>query len=664
MNCKYLMGALLCCLFSMSISAQEEDDDLEQYLDQTAGTEDFEDGTWGETYESLDELAENPIDINTATRDDLSQLPFLSDQEIEDIQYYIYRNGRMRTLHELAMIRSLSAEKRRLLRQFVCIRGGEDTEAPSLAHMMKYGQHTLMFTGKIPFYERAGDKDGYLGYPYKHNLRYTFAYRNLLKAGIVGAQDAGEPFFANRNKLGYDYYSFYVTLRDRGRLRNLTLGRYRVNFGLGLVVNNGFTLGKLGMLSNLGRSRNDITPHSSTMQANYLQGAATTLGIAKHTDLSAFASWRYIDATLGDSGTIRTIRTDGYHRTQSEMDKKNNAEQTDFGARLQYRRQHFHLAVNAVYTHFNRSLQPAAAVYRQYYPRGDNFTNASADYGIIIPRFSFNGETAINKDGALATINTLSYRPANTLTLLAVQRFYGKKYNAIHAKSFSDGGRVQNESGCYVGADWMISPQWQLTLYTDYAYFAWPRYQASMASHAWDHLARLSYTSGHWKAYARYRLRRRQRDNSDAAGLLWKSEHRGRLTVGYDSGTWYTRTQADFSACNFDENSVGWMISQQLGLKRAQWQVLAGAGYFNTDDYDTRLYAYEPGMRYSFNFPMFYGEGIRYWLLARVNFTKKLSLAAKLATTDYFDRQTIGTGYQLIAHSAMTDMEAQLRWRF
>ena len=101
-------------------------------------------------------------------------------------------------------------------------------------------------------------------------------------------------------------------------------------------MNTDFQLGKLGMLSNLGRNQNQLRAHSSTMQANYLQGAAATVEIAKGLDATAFVSWRYIDATLNDSGRIQTIRTDGYHRTENEMAHKNNASQFCGGTHLGY----------------------------------------------------------------------------------------------------------------------------------------------------------------------------------------------------------------------------------------------------------------------------------------------------------------------------------------
>lgn len=133
-------------------------------------------------------------------------------------------------------------------------------------------------------------------------------------------------FFAGRNKMGYDFYSFYLVLKKLGHIKTLALGRYRLRFGMGLVINNNFGFGKLSTLSSMGRGSSNIRAHSSASDGNYLQGAAGTFNILKGLDVSLFVSSRKFDATLnkGDS-TIATILSSGYHRTKTEMDKKNNS---------------------------------------------------------------------------------------------------------------------------------------------------------------------------------------------------------------------------------------------------------------------------------------------------------------------------------------------------
>lgn len=87
-------------------------------------------------------------------------------------------------------------------------------------------------------------------------------------------------------------------------------------------------------------------------------------------------------------------------------------------------------------------------------------------------------------------------------------------------------------------------------------------------------------------------------------------------------------------------------------------------GYFNTDSYDSRIYAFERGLLYSFSFPMFYGEGLRYGLRLRADLSRRVMAMARCTVTNYFDRSAIGSGLQRIARSSQADMELQLRLKF
>ncbi|MBR5919225.1 MAG: hypothetical protein IKZ83_04955 [Prevotella sp.] len=51
-------------------------------------------------------------------------------------------------------------------------------------------------------------------------------------------------------------------------------------------------------------------------------------------------------------------------------------------------------------------------------------------------------------------------------------------------------------------------------------------------------------------------------------------------------------------------------------------------------------------------------------LMAQWQPSRHLLFTAKIATTNYFDRSTISSGYQQIDASSMTDLDLQLRWRF
>lgn len=648
------------------LNAWGQDDSWQDVIAELATSDDMESPAWDNTIDLLTELADSPIDINNATREELERLPFLSDIQIEDIMAYLYQYGSMKSEGELAMIVSLDPLRRKLLTRFIFFgEKNEDRKFPKLSDISKYGKHDILASIKVPFYKRKGDKNGYLGYQYKHSIRYTFSYSDYVKIGLTGAQDAGEPFFAGRNSMGYDHYSFYLSLRKMGRIKSLVVGRYKVKMGMGLVINNNIGLGKLTSLSSLGRQSNYIGGYSSRSDANYLQGAAITVSLPANMELTAFASYREIDATLNkDDGSIATILKTGYHRTPTEMEKKNNSSQSLAGGNLSFDNNGFHAGVTALYTHLNRNIDPGEQLYRRYYAKGQDYWNISVDYGFNKGRFSFAGETATGDCNAIATINKLGFRASGSLSLMAVYRRYSYKYYSLFSESFSEGGYVQNESGIYLGAEWHPSSYLSMSAYSDYSHFPWAKYLIDFSSRAWDNLVSASYSRGNITLGLRYRLKMKEKNNDEKNGLTDDITHKARLFVEYKTETWKLKTQADFTSDHYKENSNGWMITQSASwTPNRKLSFSASAGYFNTDDYNSRICFYEKGLLYSFNYPSLYGEGVRYSLWTRLTLSSRIWITAKLATTDYFDRDHISSGLQQIDHSSMTDLELQMRVR-
>ena len=657
---------LLLCLLSLTVHSQKPD--WREVWQQWVTIEEAEENYGEETLELLEDWAASPINLNQTSREELEQLPFLSAGQIEELVEYLDRYHPMRSLSELMMITKLDRHTRKLLECFVYV--GEEKAPriwPQWKDIAKYGKHTFRVSAKIPLYERKGDENGYLGYRYRHDIRYQFNYNNRIKFGLTGAQDAGEPFFAYRNKLGYDHYSYYFQLRDMGRLEELNLGLYRVQMGMGLVMNTGFHLGKLATLQSLGRSTHTLTAHSSRTSATYLQGAAATICIARQWRITGYVSWRGIDATLNNDGTMRTIVTNGYHRTPTEMDKKNNSHETDIGGSIGWRKQTLHININANYTRFERELvPPSSTLYRRYAAAGNNFFNASLDYGYNNYPWTIAGETAVNQRGAFATIHTVGLKTSDQLQLMLLHRYYDKRYTALHANSFSEGSGVQNEHGIYLGATWQPIQAWQIQGFVDYAHFSWLRYQISAPSDAFDALLSSRYDRKGWSLDARYRFHLRQRDNEEKTALVNKTEHRVRLGANYEVMKSLTlRTQADgILHQTKGGSSQGVMVSQHAKWQYHWLKTDVHVGWFRTDDYDSRIYQYEASLAYDFGYPMYYGHGLRYSLMVKADILKRLTATAKIGVTNYFDRSVIGTGLQQINHSSMTDLLMQIRYSF
>mgnify|MGYP000202872933 CR=1 FL=1 len=645
----------------------------QEYLMELSEMEDFEQTAWEDYEEELEELAQHPLNLNTATREEMEHLPFLTPSQVEDIQAYLYRYHGMKTMAELALIPSISWYQRQLMNSFFYV--ADETprqQFPSLKNILKYGKHEVMGMVKVPFYERKGDgkgADGYLGYKYRHGVRYQFRYGDYVKMGFVGAQDAGEPFGSGRNNLGYDFYSFYLQVRKLGRWKNITLGRYRLHEGMGLILNKDFSFGKLSVLSSLGRTTSQIKVHSSRSSANYLQGAAATYTLLKGLDLTGFLSYRKIDATLSDEGGIKTILKTGLHRTRREIARQDIASNTLVGGNINYRHQGWHIGATGFYTSFSLPLTPnKSQLYKRFAPEGNAFWNASISYGYISHRLTLSGETATGDCGSIATLNAASYLCSDHFTLMALHRFYSARYYSLFSNSFSEGSDVQDENGVYLGFTWIPAHHWSITAYSDFAYFAWPKYQTRESTQSWDNLVNILFQPSRVLTVGgRFRYK-------DKAGT---TTGRLRLYATIVQKRWsaktsfdYTMSQAESTMKNEgDELSKGYMVSEHIGWEWKWKKQLKGTlrgclGYFHTSDFASRIYAYEPGLLYQMSFGSYYGEGIRYALVARSEIGSHMLLIDKLGTTDYFDRSHISSGLQEISRSSQTDLEIQVKWKW
>ena len=672
------MKKLAICLLLSSMAgssfALEENDSLPRTHDWSALFEqlndydDIESRNLEDLYEQMCELEDNPVDLNDPNTDNLQQLSFLSSEQLEGLTEYVDRYRPLKSYGEVAMVESMDPLRLKLIRYFTYLGKDEKKGFPSLKNIARYGKHEFMGTVKIPFYERKGDKNGYLGYKYKHWLRYKFSYGQYLQIGLTATQDAGEPFFAGVNNFGYDHYAYYAVIRKLGIFNTIALGQYKLRFGMGLVMNTGFAFGKTTSLT-LSYPQNTVSPNTSRSEAYFLQGAATTIGINKHLDATAFVSYRKIDATLNDDNTIKTILQSGYHRTASEIRRKHNASQNAFGANIRWHANGFHAGATAIHYGFDKALSPdISSAFRRYNPQGSNFWNASVDYGFMHHRISINGETATGSCGALATINSVFVKANHNLSLTAIQRYYSYRYYSLFSNSFSDGGNIQNESGIYIGASWSALPRLTILAYSDFAYHPWPTYQTSQSSSSLDNVVQTIFSADKFTFSARYRLRIRKQDimaeDNDSKTTINKYEHRARLSAVFGQDKVSAKTQLDAAYCRNNTESFGWMLSQNLGYSMRKTEIYANVGYFHTHDYNSRIYAYERGTLNNFSFPMFYGHGMRAALNLRTQAIKNIVAICKIGTTKYFDRDKISSSYQEIDGSSMTDAEIQIKWKF
>ena len=177
LNCILLITSIN---YSTTLYGQNEQS-WEECYDEIHSIDGQEDVNTEADYDVLSELASHPININTATREDLESIPFLSSQQVESIMEYIYKYHTMQSLGELHMITNLDDVYARLLSYFIYIGNPPEKGFPHIGEILRYGKNEIVATTSIPTYKRDGYTNGdYQGSNIKHWLRYTFSFGNII----------------------------------------------------------------------------------------------------------------------------------------------------------------------------------------------------------------------------------------------------------------------------------------------------------------------------------------------------------------------------------------------------------------------------------------------------------------------------------------------------
>jgi len=650
-----------------------------EYIDELAETTE-DDEQIELLYTELSYLSEHPLNLNEVTAETLKRLPFLSDNQIDDIVAYRTRYGNMASVYELKNIESLDWETIELLSSFVyadaTVRAKRELSLKNLKYgssefVLRYDRTFPLKNGYKPLSDSAlqqSPNSRYLGHPYYNAIRYSYSFDDRLQAGLVMETDAGEPFLNSRRK-GYDYYSAHIVLRNTGILKTLALGDYKASFGQGLALSQDFSPSMSIIYSQAERRNNGFRRHYSTSETGYFRGAAATVEL-KSLDISLFASMRKEDGTVAD-GEISSFKTDGLHRRETEWEKRNTITTHVYGGNIRFESEYFSIGATALtYDFGGLSVNPTPHPYNLFYFRGKRNANGSIDYYYRHRKFRIFGETAISQNGAVATLDAFRWTPTSYLSGLILFRSYARDYQAYYGKAFAQNSTVQNEQGLYMGLQFNPIAHWKLSGYADFYRFPWLKYEVDAPSEGQEYMLQADYTSGgKYAAYLRYRYRAKESNRTIGSEneTLPYYQHRWRWQFVFTPRTELSsKTAIDVSLYDEEQGSTsrGYALSQSVSWKGNRLQADIFAAYFNTDDYDSRISSYEKKLLYVYNSTFLYGKGVRCSAVVRYFILKRLALSAKVGWTHYTDRDTIGSDLEMIEGSNRTDLDLMLRWTF
>ena len=226
---------LLSAAFDLPAQITANNTEWMQYIEELANSEESNPDDIAQLFDELSYLSEHPFNLHTVTKQDLERLPFLTDIQIENMLYYIYKYAPLVDCYELKNVEGLDFQTIAYLLPFVYVGEADKSSANFPVKSKKqYAKQELLLRSDYTFQKKAGYKKVseeersekpnkyYLGEPYYLSLRYGYQYRNF-QLGIIGKKDQGEAFW-NKHYKGFNYYAFNLNIKNLGILENLHIG--------------------------------------------------------------------------------------------------------------------------------------------------------------------------------------------------------------------------------------------------------------------------------------------------------------------------------------------------------------------------------------------------------------------------------------------------------
>jgi hypothetical protein len=253
-------------------------------------------------------------------------------------------------------------------------------------------------------------------------------------------------------------------------------------------------------------------------------------------------------------------------------------------------------------------------------------------------------------------------------------RNISKEYQSLYTNAFTESTYPTNEKGLFSGISIRPAQQWQIDAYVDFYKFPWLKFGVNAPSTGSDYFIQLTYRPNRQlEIYSRYKRESKGNNLSSVDFVLypvlypprqnWRTQFTYKISQVF---TIRSRAEMVWFSKRGPAPSQGFLVYADILYKPMMKPFSANIRlqYFQTDDYNSRLYAYENDVLYSFSIPVFYDKGYRYYLNVNYDLTRKLSAWARIAQTINPDKDFIGSGLDEIKGSHKTEVKLQLMYKF
>jgi hypothetical protein len=618
MSCNNTIFLLV--LLSINILPQEIDsvDYMESIFEEIASDTENDEETFLSNY--IDELLQNPININSADIRRLMILPVLSSSDAQKIIDHRKKYGPFFSKSELFLIRNIPENKIKIILPFIII---------DERHKSDYFSE-LFSDYKINFRSRYRKKD-----LADNSNKYSWSSYNRIKADlnkkislcIITEKDEGEKNIT-------DLHAGYVRINDLYPSLSITAGDFYIENGQGLLLWSSYGLPKSADINSAYKRGRGIVPKSGSSEVSYFRGTAIEYGY-KNFFFKGFYSGIHRDAVTDSAGITKLLK-DGYHRTELELSRQNSVFEQSIGGSLSYSAENAETEITVFTTNFSKA----------YY--GSNSLNGiSLSTKFLFEDILVFGEAAAIS-GTSAILAGITISPVKMIEYTTLFRLYEPDYKNLYGFGFGERyGLTKNERGVFSG----------ITLHTDIAVFScyldqYIFFNSAVYNHNTfygnDILfhAMIPVSKG---INMNFRYKIEKKDNLKSSEELrvvekiTKQNIRG--DINYTLSRFRLKVRGDYIFLSTKDkgymffNEIKYNIIKELSL-------ILRLAVFSTTSFQSAIYLYESGLPGLIENRVLSGEGVRLYTVVKINFKNFPTLYVKYSNliksgSDYYFNSSV-----------------------
>ena len=600
--------------------------------------------------EIIDYYQRNKINLRDCNPEELAQLPLISIIDAFNIVNLVSSNDKI-SYDDIAEQLNLDDETIIILKQCTKL---EDYKSKKtfLIYRSRY-QYKLEENYGIANNKFLGDKlDLY---------QRLLIEGNKYSLGVLIDKDYGERDI-------YDFSSFYFNYKTK--TVNLIVGDFVPKYGMGGVYWEYYGIRKgSDVVNSAFRFSSSSVPNRSSLEDQAFRGIALDYKTPAFFDYalksSVILSKNYKSATINiDSNVVTSIYNTGLYRTENEISKKNNLEETAIGIDFQLSKNQIIIGGNFLYLDYSKEIKSLSS--KAFFGKQGIINSYYLCY--------FPKNMIIGSELTYDALNNYMFKFAfqknyKNVDIALNYRYIQPKFRSPYGYTFGEFSSPSNEQGIYTAIFYKFNKKLDFSIYNDiYSSIERTYFVPSIVkgidlffetNYKIDRDNLLIFRIRNESKTDIFEISNQKRINLQKINTSLRAEIQSYFTRNI-----YVRLRSEISILNDEKgilNEKGLLLFYEMKYTLLKNLELGGRfTIFSTDSYETAIWQFEYISKGYLRNIALDGNGSRLFVFLNYNITKDIELTIRYSELSKNFINTIGSGYDKVNGNMQSNLLLQL----